>query len=257
MSLTRSILGAAAIMAALALFAGPSQAQPVVIDVRTNHGGDTIYLGNPAELVFSVDAGSHLAKAVLLCYRYAFTGGVQAHALVEGSTLHWSPYSDTAFGFLFANSFYAAKNPQDSVFLCGEAFSAGGPGWTGQHEFARIQLDVTDTGTIYLDSIMVPPANRTSVLDPSAQELPIDWRPGPIVVVPCPWMVGDLNGSSTITLADVILLVNYVFKSGAEPQPHVKMGDANCSNTVTSADVIHLVNFQGKGGPAPCPCFIP
>lgn len=66
---------------------------------------------------------------------------------------------------------------------------------------------------------------------------------------------GDLNVSGAITSADVILLVNYVFKSGAEPVPCASSGDVNCNSTVTSSDVIGLVNFVFKSGKPPCnPC---
>jgi M6 family metalloprotease-like protein len=63
---------------------------------------------------------------------------------------------------------------------------------------------------------------------------------------------GDLSLDGNITSADVILLVNYVFKSGATPQPCEGAGDVNCNLSVTSADIIALVNFVFKGGAAPC-----
>ena len=63
---------------------------------------------------------------------------------------------------------------------------------------------------------------------------------------------GDVNVSGTITSADIIGLVNYVFKGGAQPQPCVASGDVNCSGAVTSADIISLVNYVFKAGPSPC-----
>ena len=63
---------------------------------------------------------------------------------------------------------------------------------------------------------------------------------------------GDVNVSGTITSADIIGLVNFVFKGGATPQPCEGAGDVNCSGTVTSADIIGLVNFVFKGGAPPC-----
>ena len=69
----------------------------------------------------------------------------------------------------------------------------------------------------------------------------------------CPITVpGDLNSTSTVTSADVIALVNYVFKGGAAPVPCAAAGDINCSGTITSADIIALVNYVFKGGAAPC-----
>jgi hypothetical protein len=65
-------------------------------------------------------------------------------------------------------------------------------------------------------------------------------------------MSGDVNLTSSITSADIIVLVNYVFKGGAAPLPCAANGDVNCGGTVTSSDIIVLVNYVFKGGAAPC-----
>lgn len=68
------------------------------------------------------------------------------------------------------------------------------------------------------------------------------------------FMCGDFNGSRSLTSADIIYLVNYVFKGGPEPPGGDNQGNVNgsgdCSNpTVTSADVIYLVDMV-NGGPS-------
>jgi len=65
-------------------------------------------------------------------------------------------------------------------------------------------------------------------------------------------LAGDVNTSGSVTSADIIYLVNYVFKSGAAPLPCPGAGDANCSGAVSSADVIHLVNYVFKSGAPAC-----
>jgi len=65
-------------------------------------------------------------------------------------------------------------------------------------------------------------------------------------------LAGDQNNSNTVTSADIITLVGYVFKGGAAPLPCVAAGDVNCSGTVTSADIITLVGYVFKGGAPPC-----
>ena len=65
---------------------------------------------------------------------------------------------------------------------------------------------------------------------------------------------GDVNQSGTITSADIIYTVNYVFKGGPSPLPSATEGDVNCDDIVTSADIIYLVNYVFKGGPPPI-CF--
>ena len=66
----------------------------------------------------------------------------------------------------------------------------------------------------------------------------------------CTARAGDANGDNKLTLPDIIMLVNHVFKGGAKPNPACR-GDANNSNTVTLPDIITMVNHVFKGGPAP------
>jgi hypothetical protein len=69
----------------------------------------------------------------------------------------------------------------------------------------------------------------------------------------CPvTLPGDANEDGTTTSADLIYLVNYIFKSGFVPSPCEAVADANCTGSVDSADLIFLVNFFFKSGPAPC-----
>lgn len=74
----------------------------------------------------------------------------------------------------------------------------------------------------------------------------------------CPILTpGDVNVDGVVTSADIIYLVNYVFKGGPPPIPCAAAGDVNCDGVVTSADIIYLVNYVFKGGPPPCdPCTI-
>ena len=65
---------------------------------------------------------------------------------------------------------------------------------------------------------------------------------------------GDVDESGSITSADIIYLVNYVFKGGAEPTCSALSGDVNCSGTVNSADIIYLVGYVFKGGVPPAIC---
>jgi cysteine-rich repeat protein len=69
----------------------------------------------------------------------------------------------------------------------------------------------------------------------------------------CPIVLtGDVNLSGSIDAADIIYLVNFIFKGASAPQPCKAAGDVNCSGTVTSADVIVLIGYIFKGGAPPC-----
>jgi len=74
-------------------------------------------------------------------------------------------------------------------------------------------------------------------------------------------LTGDVNVSGTITSADVIVVVKYVFLMGGDPQPCIGAANVNGNETVNSSDIIYLINYVFKNGPAPidvcaCPCAL-
>ena len=65
------------------------------------------------------------------------------------------------------------------------------------------------------------------------------------------YLCGDANGDGSVTITDVVFLINYIFMGGAAPQP-LSLGDVDCSGRINIADVVLLVNYIFRGGPAPC-----
>ncbi|MCJ7459496.1 MAG: N-acetylmuramoyl-L-alanine amidase [candidate division Zixibacteria bacterium] len=65
-----------------------------------------------------------------------------------------------------------------------------------------------------------------------------------------PNIAGDANTDGSVTVADVVYLVNYFFKGGPPPDPLWK-GDANGDCKVNVGDAVYLVSYLMKGGPTP------
>jgi hypothetical protein len=61
---------------------------------------------------------------------------------------------------------------------------------------------------------------------------------------------GDANQDGTINIADVVFLINFLFKGGKAPDP-LALGDPSGDCLVNSADVTYLVNYLFKNGPEP------
>ena len=66
----------------------------------------------------------------------------------------------------------------------------------------------------------------------------------------CFWFVGDCNKSNSLSLPDIICLVNHVFQGGPRPDPTC-LGDCNNTNSITVTDIVILVNHIFRGGPRP------
>lgn len=62
---------------------------------------------------------------------------------------------------------------------------------------------------------------------------------------------GAANADGNVTIADVVYLMNYVLKSGAEPIP-METGYVDGNNIPNITDEVYLVNYLFKGEPAPC-----
>ncbi|MGB2698695.1 MAG: dockerin type I repeat-containing protein, partial [Candidatus Zixiibacteriota bacterium] len=67
------------------------------------------------------------------------------------------------------------------------------------------------------------------------------------------WVCGDANGDNIVSIADVIFLVNYTYKSGPAPDP-LGSGDANCDKVVNIVDANYIINYLFKGGNPPKQC---
>jgi immune inhibitor A len=66
--------------------------------------------------------------------------------------------------------------------------------------------------------------------------------------------IGDADGDGSITVADAVFLIYYIFMGGAAPRP-LSLGDVDCSGSINIADVVYLINYIFSGGSAPCSAF--
>ena len=61
---------------------------------------------------------------------------------------------------------------------------------------------------------------------------------------------GDATGDGVINIADVMYMINYLYKSGPYPASF-EAGDANCDDDHSLLDIVFLINYLYKGGPPP------
>jgi len=85
---------------------------------------------------------------------------------------------------------------------------------------------------VYAQEVKIPYLNQLGVFDQ------------------CP-ICGDVNEDGTINSADIVYLINYLFKGGPPPSWPLNRADCNGDGTVNSADVVCMINYLFKGGPNP------
>jgi len=64
------------------------------------------------------------------------------------------------------------------------------------------------------------------------------------------WVYGDASGDSTVDVADVVHVLNYLFGDGPAPDPLVS-GDANEDCVIDIGDAVYLVTYVFLEGPEP------
>lgn len=63
---------------------------------------------------------------------------------------------------------------------------------------------------------------------------------------------GDNNWDNRVNVADVVYIVNFIFKAGPQPKPEILVGDVNCDWHINVADAVFLLNHTLGGDDAPC-----
>ncbi len=63
-------------------------------------------------------------------------------------------------------------------------------------------------------------------------------------------MPGDADGSGIVDVADVLYMLNYLFRQGPPPISF-RAGDANCDNDLGILDPLYLLNYLYRNGPSP------
>jgi hypothetical protein len=61
---------------------------------------------------------------------------------------------------------------------------------------------------------------------------------------------GDANSDGAVGAADIVFLLNYLYREDSEPCP-VEAGDANCDGSVGAGDLVFLLNYLYKDGTPP------
>ncbi len=122
---------------------------------------------------------------------------------------------------------------------------------TGYETLLRFGVDVLCVSDRLSDrnvAFYVFPGVGNYLSDPQGDLVPFRYHPGELSLC---WSVpGDASNDSLADIADVVFLLNYLFKEG--PGPCVpEAADANGDGMIDVRDIIYMLNYLFKGGPPP------
>lgn len=67
------------------------------------------------------------------------------------------------------------------------------------------------------------------------------------------YVAGDVDGNGTVTISDVVFLINYIF-AGTQAPPNPSAADTDCSGMISISDAVYLISFIFNGGAVPTYC---
>ncbi|MFH1335947.1 MAG: dockerin type I repeat-containing protein [Candidatus Zixiibacteriota bacterium] len=74
------------------------------------------------------------------------------------------------------------------------------------------------------------------------------WKP---MLSFCGFYRGDVNQDGLLDIADVVYMINYLYKSGPAPLPFPDQGDVNHDKNMDVSDIVFLLNYLFKSGFVP------
>ena len=113
---------------------------------------------------------------------------------------------------------------------------------------ATFTFAVEDSTTICIDTTWFPTGRPAFARSDAVTYLPRDNMPCCASIVLSEY--GDATGDGVINIADVMYMINYLYKSGPYPASF-EAGDANCDGDHGILDIVFLINYLYKGGPPP------
>jgi hypothetical protein len=113
---------------------------------------------------------------------------------------------------------------------------------------ATLTFTLEDSTTICIDTTWEPTGRPSFSRADAVTYLPRDNMPYCASIVLSEY--GDATGDGVINIADVMWMVNYLYRSGPYPASF-EAGDANCDGDHGILDILILINYLYKGGRPP------
>ncbi len=134
----------------------------------------------------------------------------------------------------FTVSVTSSGSPVESVLVClmnDEVYEVSYTNGSGEADFS---CSTTTPGSLYIT------ASKHN------------FRPyqGSITVEEISFVLGDANGDGTVSVSDIVFLINYLYHGGPAPSPF-GAGDVTCDGLIDLSDLVFLIDYLFREGPPP------
>ena len=227
--------------------------------IKTDGSGDTLwsrtYGGGGDDRGFSVQQTTD-GGYIVTGYTSSFGAGFYDVYLIKTDASGDTLWTRTYGGSGSENGFSVQQTTDEGYIVVGGTYSFG----AGDYDVMLTKVDSLGNTCIgefvssTMHSVSCTVTSPTTVItSPATIVTSPTWTvtsPATEVTTVCITFRGDANGDGVINSADVVYLINYLFKNGPAPDP-LWVGDCNCDGIINSADVVYLINYLFKGGPPP------
>ena len=170
---------------------------------------------------------------------------------IECDTAYFAQGRPEVFDFksVYVDTTISVDGKDGIIVFTGLAYAPENAMPSGVGEIGWIHFHVQDTGLVELDTVYWGPMYPDFSDTAAHSYFPVVVKSQHHIV---PSVPGDVNQSGEVNSADVVLLIDYLFRQ--EPPPDfLELSDVNADCVVNSADVVYLMNDLFKGGPCPKP----
>lgn len=139
-------------------------------------------------------------------------------------------------------------NNAKTVYLFATVAPAEPPMPPGSGIMTYLYFTVQDTGAATLDTGLTEILDLFYFEDNQPQQFLPGFFSSEFHILPQNTPPGDVNLDGLPTIADVVWLINYLYRAGPPPS-YLPSGDVNTDGIVSVSDVVFYINYFYKGGP--------
>jgi len=147
------------------------QAADVLFDIKTDTGNDTLWVGVPGSIIFTVDASDYELSGLIFPFELNFSSINVLGPLSYRGNVGVSLKANAIFEEITWHGEYGNGNHPDTLLI--EFMDTGGTLWCGSDTVFKLNVTASGPGTVRFEGITVPPGSVLGAVVPDTTDIPI------------------------------------------------------------------------------------